>query len=354
VLVACIPLEDPWAPREIVSPALVEWLEQPATAIAAGWWHSCAQVDASTISCWGQLPTGPNSWNTFVIPKDTSVDGTIVAIGAGEDLTCALLDSQSVECWGIGDSGALGLPSEDTSLEPVRVDSIAGQVGSLSVGRRHACASLLDGSVACWGDNSLGQIGLDSAVAGTQAIGPVVVREAVDVVATGTGHTCVAESELVTCWGDNRAGQVLPDGEHAAHVTGQLQLDGVVTGLALGFQYSCALLTDRVLCWGLAHHPAGPKLRELEFPGGVPTRIVGGATHACALGMAGETWCWGYDFVGQVGDGGEPVQLVESPVRVDVGPFVELAAGQVHTCGLAETGAVYCWGGNFYRQAGQI
>lgn len=54
--------------------------------------------------------------------------------------------------------------------------------------------------------------------------------------------------------------------------------------------------------------------------------------------------------------GGYPVYEIEpalvpqsaSPVAVpgDVGPFVAIAAGRAHACGLLANGSAYCWGSN--------
>jgi hypothetical protein len=72
------------------------------------------------------------------------------------------------------------------------------------VGGSHACALRSDGTVACWGDNSIGQLGLGDGVQVPSATVPGQVP-GLDHVAWlgGTGGaTCAAlESGKLMCWG---------------------------------------------------------------------------------------------------------------------------------------------------------
>jgi alpha-tubulin suppressor-like RCC1 family protein len=80
-------------------------------------------------------------------------------------------------------------------------------------------------------------------------------------------------------------------------------------------------------------------------------RISAGRLHTCAQLTDGSAKCWGYNALGQLGDG--TVQQRTSPVTVlDVGNFVELNGGYTFTCGLTQTGRVKCWGDNTEGQLG--
>ncbi|HSJ23626.1 MAG TPA: hypothetical protein VK929_03005, partial [Longimicrobiales bacterium] len=71
-----------------------------------------------------------------------------------------------------------------------------------------------------------------------------------------------------------------------------------------------------------------------------------GPHHSCGLTAGGTAHCWGRNDVGQLGTGtpGEatPVpQPVDTPVL-----FTSLSSGVGPTCGITADGAAYCWGGS--------
>jgi alpha-tubulin suppressor-like RCC1 family protein len=77
------------------------------------------------------------------------------------------------------------------------------------------------------------------------------------------------------------------------------------------------------------------------------------SAHTCAIASSGAVYCWGSNGSGQLGDGGTGLGL--RPVRVTVLPAGLLpdlvACGGRHTCALAG-GAVHCWGANDSGQLG--
>ena len=71
-----------------------------------------------------------------------------------------------------------------------------------------------------------------------------------------------------------------------------------------------------------------------------------GAVHACVRTAAGDAKCWGYNDVGMVGDGTRIDRRVPTDV-VGLGSGVQdVQAAWDHTCALATTGVVKCWGHN--------
>lgn len=83
--------------------------------------------------------------------------------------------------------------------------------------------------------------------------------------------------------------------------------------------------------------------------------VTAGRRHACAIDTIGRAWCWGANGNGQTGTGigsctgtcASRPALVSTTVR-----FASISAGGNHTCAVAVSGVVYCWGNNYYGESG--
>jgi alpha-tubulin suppressor-like RCC1 family protein len=203
---------------------------------------------------------------------------------------------------------------------------------------------------------------------------PVVYQE---VVPAGE-HTCGLDAQgLAYCWGSDLDGAL---GLGAARAfTGVATPSPVAGGHVFlsapqGFDHGCAVdVQGQAWCWGRDHlgqlgdggavdisadtgfKPQGSPVR---VAGGISfAALAGGAQSACGLDRGGEAYCWGSNYMGQLGIGSfapPPERDARSqPVKV-VGDlrFTRLVAGTFHVCGLTQTGAAYCWGLNNRGQLG--
>jgi alpha-tubulin suppressor-like RCC1 family protein len=126
---------------------------------------------------------------------------------------------------------------------------------------------------------------------------------------------------------------------------------------------TCALqtTTGKVYCWGDHYYggsvsnPEKVKIpRLVGAPAGVTfTKMVRASSHACAIATNGNTYCWGNNDQGQLGDGTlvhkTIANLVSMPTNPSTGaviPFTSLSASQNATCALDSSGQAYCWGIN--------
>jgi alpha-tubulin suppressor-like RCC1 family protein len=187
-----------------------------ATAIAAGYDHFCAIISGGTVKCWGanrdgQLGNATKNGSATPVTVITSMGGPpltgVVSLAAGAFFTCAIVNGGAVKCWGHNQHGELGngtatTPGADSSV-PVNVMNLSGPAVSLAAGYYDTCAVISGGAVNCWGDNPEGQVGNGSSgnVAGIAQ--PVAGITGATGVAVGIDHACALVSDGVKCWGGN-------------------------------------------------------------------------------------------------------------------------------------------------------
>jgi alpha-tubulin suppressor-like RCC1 family protein len=202
---------------------------QSFSGAAVGAAHACAITeDGTDVECWGDNSHGqagvpPPDLSTVVYPTYMGLPslnaGSVSAVAAGRDFSCALMSKGSVYCWGANDVGQLGNPTvaRDTST-PTQV-SLGMGIVALELARRdaHGCVATAGNSVHCWGDDSVGQLGVG--VGGTSPTfraSPMVVERASAVplkpvthVAAAGNTTCATRvgDTHVWCWGANESGQ---------------------------------------------------------------------------------------------------------------------------------------------------
>ena len=78
----------------------------------------------------------------------------------------------------------------------------------------------------------------------------------------------------------------------------------------------------------------------------VPDLLGVGDRHQCSINLGGTAQCWGDNDDGQLGDGSRQASARLPRPVVGVMRYAALGAGVTHTCGVTESGDVYCWGSN--------
>lgn len=87
------------------------------------------------------------------------------------------------------------------SRVPLIVIGSLTEVTTITAGSNHTCALIADGTVRCWGGNSLCEVGDGTR---TDRLNPVALTGLANVTAitAGGNHTCVLLSDAsVWCWG---------------------------------------------------------------------------------------------------------------------------------------------------------
>jgi alpha-tubulin suppressor-like RCC1 family protein len=336
-------------------------------SISVGAEHSCALASGGGVQCWGRNNFGQlGNGSTIDSLTPVAVSGLasgVVAISAGANHTCAVAAGGGVQCWGLNNYGQLGNGSTTNSPTPVAVSGLASGVVAISTGNIHTCALSSGGGVQCWGDNGFGQLGNGSASDSSTPVAVSGLASGVVAITTGQTHTCALSSGSgVKCWGNNSNGQ-LGNGSTTNSPT-PVAVSGLASGVVAidaGSYHTCALTTGGgVQCWGYNHLGQLGNGSTTESPTPVSVSglasgvvaIIGGRFHTCAVTTAGGALCWGYNGFGQLGNG----STTDSPTPVAVSGLasgvVAIGAGNHHTCALISGGGVRCWGNNDTGQLG--
>jgi len=269
---------------------------QRAVVLSASDSHACVVLSSGLVQCWGG-----NSYDELGIgdagPLVSSTPVTVldlcgaVDVSAGYLFTCAVLANGSIACWGLNTRGTIGLATPGAiAFTPVLIPGINNAV-KVAASTNHTCALLTDHTVKCWGDGQLGQLGNgvdNSSVSPVSAMG---VTDAADIV-TGLDFTCVRTAAgLVQCWGANDKGQIgTGDSTYVAYNAPHVVpgLSGVTTIAASGANVCAVLSTGGVMCWGVNDSgQTGTAPKNGIYTVWSPTMVPGVST-AVAVGLSGE------------------------------------------------------------------
>lgn len=346
------------------------------------------------IYCWGRNEhgqLGQGDITNRILPSliDTSLivgQRTFKKIAGGTTHTCAMGVSGETYCWGSGNAGKRGDGTFNTVNRPqLKVDTsaISNFTGfkEMSAGGTITCAVTTDGKGYCWGYNADGELGDGS---NTNSYIPKLVNTTGIIGFTGfkkiyagpNNSSCALSTDgEAYCWGLGTLGQLgnginansnIPVKVDRSALTGQSKFKDI----AVGNTHACALSIDaQVYCWGqagqgrLGNGTTTPDRNKpvLVVTSGISnfkgfTQLALGNGHSCALEQSGRVFCWGLGTSSQLGNGANvnstlPV-MVDTSLLANFSGFKSIRSLQHSTCGLSVEGNLFCWGVNTYSQLG--
>ncbi|GAB7564494.1 hypothetical protein LG202_25340 [Methylobacillus methanolivorans] len=185
-------------------------------------------------------------------------------------------------------------------------------------------------------------------------------------IAAGGYHTCaVTTAGGLKCWGFDGYGQLGNDAALTNQPTPMdvLGLTSGVVSVAAGIAHTCAVtMAGGLKCWGLdnngqlgndaAFTSQPTPVDVLGMTSGVAS-VTAGDNHTCAVASSGGLKCWGYNINGQLGN---DAAFTSQPTPVDVlgmtSGVASVTAKGNHTCAVTSSGGLKCWGYNINGQLG--
>lgn len=326
-------------PREDARPGVFDAYTPPDLppfrSVTAGNGYFCATSETDELWCWDASP--PRRVATAVAEADCAAGGC-----------CAAMLDGRLECWR-SEGGVADTFASETDREVITLADVV----RVRVGGSHACALLESGEVACWGRNLSGQAGHGAMTAA--AVEPAVVPSVTATsIAVGLATSyAIRPDGTVAAWGNNISGELgRPRGDPTESLVPvtvlglpgtATQLDGSYgSALTEGSSFACAVVADgTVTCWGSNYFgelggggesDTGP-LRVGALSNVAQVRAA--QRWAIARLQSGEVYQWG-TFEGETAD---------PPTRVDgIDGALDIAAGGGTACAVVGGGTVVCWG----------
>ncbi|MFA6383184.1 MAG: hypothetical protein WCX17_02055 [Parcubacteria group bacterium] len=273
--------------------------------------------------------------------------------------TCAVSNNNNAYCWGGNGWGQLGDGTGTTRTTPVRVlkgEAATGDndgtnltnIKSISAGGyAHTCAVSEAGNSYCWGAGRLGNNTTNSSnipirtLKGAAATGDndgTNLTNIKSIIARGYFSCAVSNNNNMYCWGKNDEGNLGDD-----TTTERLIPIRVLKGAAASGDNDGTYLTN---------------IKNIST--GVYDVYD---MRVCAVSNNNNPYCWGGNSFGTLGDGTATQR--NTPVRVLKGEAAtgdndgtnltnikSISISQYHACAVSEAGNSYCWGYNSNGQLG--
>jgi alpha-tubulin suppressor-like RCC1 family protein len=295
--------------------------------------HTCG-VSNSIAVCWGYngygQVTGTNVNNGNNLPPTTiSSVQYVTNVYTMNNRTCLMsttAGSSTLYCWGYNPYGALGTYNTTNYYTPQVIWGSGGFTfyAYSQEEAAHSCG-IKSGSLACWGYNGYGQLGIGNTSQYTYPVGVSATNPTFIAIGTqwSSNSTCGIFNGAMKCWGYNGQGQ-LATGDTTQQTTPfATVLNGAVDAvnkISLSNVGGCAVVGDTgsggyLRCWGQNNYGqvGNGTLNNLYTPNA--NIINSGVTHVetshngeitCAI-VNTTLQCWGRNDQGQIGDGTGPV-----------------------------------------------
>lgn len=228
-------------------------------SLALGGQHTCAIDSTDSLWCWGRNQNGQlglNSTTDSSVPMNVDVANTYLKLSLGGTHSCGIVKTTNmIKCWGSNSSNQIDATVTTQYLVPQSVDAFTYL--DVTAGASHTCAIRSgSGQLFCMGANGMSQAGQDPAsyskVPGFMAV--VSDANAYSSISAGSTFNCGirAGTNALYCWGDNTSGNLGANSSVAGNAQPLIVMSGTqFLNVSGGGRHACATTTAGVgMCWG--------------------------------------------------------------------------------------------------------
>ena len=349
------------------------------TAVAAGNQFSLALRSDGTVWAWGSNGYGKlgigggDGKNT---PQQVSGLTGITAIAAGYDSAFAIKSDGTLWAWGYNGRGQLGDGTDIDRNRPVQITTMTGTT-AIASGHSFTIALKSDGTVWTWGSNSYGQLGDGGAiVSGSMRSTPQQVTGLSGITSIAAGYDCsfaVNADKTIMAWGDNTYGQLGINSHGAStstsapvkvHGAGDVGFLSDVKMVTAGIYHTTAVKNDGTV-WSWGYNLNGQLGDGTTTSKDTPVLVSGLAGvvkvsarlyHTLAVKSDGAVYGWGQGGSGRLGNGttdssSTPVQVLGAGGTGFMTGVTDIGAGYDHSI-ILSNGTVWTFGYNGNGQLG--
>jgi alpha-tubulin suppressor-like RCC1 family protein len=318
--------------------------------VEAGFVHLIARKSDGSIYGWGTNTRGQlgnGTGNGVTPPTQIGTDTDWSMIRTGDYVSYGIKDNGSLYGWGFNNFGQISPFVSDNTLNVPTLLSSDSDWSTIRGGTFHTVAQKSDGTVWLFGNNYLGQLGVDTFYGD--------IPNPVNVSITGSANSISAgawQSGFTTT--DNNLAYFgftnffnpffasnLDDTNTPTPINGDVNWQSI----SCGRNYNSAIKTDGTLwLWGIGVSSSQQAMTPYVINADTNwSRVYAGAGLTFAI-KDGSLWAWGSGYIGN-----GAVETVADPVQVGTDTNwvkVSHGTGGNHIIGLQADGTIWSWGNN--------
>ncbi|XP_043556764.1 X-linked retinitis pigmentosa GTPase regulator isoform X1 [Chiloscyllium plagiosum] len=319
--------------------------------------------DSGAIFTFGKSKFSDNVPSKFWLKNDKAI-----SISCGDEHTAFVTENGKLYIFGSNNWGQLGLGTKNTVNKPTCVKALKSEKVKLTAcGRNHTLVFTEQGNVYAAGDNSEGQLGLGDTEARTvfQRVEFFTNHKKIKLLAAGSNiSAALTENGKLFMWGDNSEGQIGLDTKNNASVPQQVDVGKPISWVSCGYYHS-AFVTDDGQLYTFGESDNGKLGLPLDQPINhrIPQLVTGisgkiiqvscGGDHTIVLAEE-EVYAFGFGQFGQLGHGtfifeSSLPKVVEQLKKKNV-RFI--SCGENHTAAVTSNGLLYTFGDGRHGKLG--